>query len=203
MKNLIIILVGFLILPILSFAQSNQVFDFVSSLNDGYAAIKKGDQWSFINSDGKKVMDFRNDLVLTKCDDGLYPVFMDGRCLIEKKIDGISYFGYIDPTGKVVIEPQFLNASNFNNQLAVAIYLLKEKLGQNDVLGKNVVNYRYFEVVIDTDGNIKSYLDDKGVNVVLDKKYLRLPPKITSKLISENLSAVMVDKDHWTIKKIQ
>ncbi|HKK12649.1 MAG TPA: hypothetical protein VJ945_07440, partial [Flavobacteriaceae bacterium] len=98
--------------------------------------------------------------------------------------------------------PQFLNASNYKNNVAIAINLVKEELGKNEVLGKNVVNYKYFEVAIDTNGNIMKYLFPKGVVVVLDKKHPLTPPKITSKLISKNLCAVMTGDNQWAIEKI-
>jgi hypothetical protein len=81
--------------------------------------------------------------------------------------------------------------------------LVKENLGGNDVLGKSVVNYKYFEVVLDSTGTIKHYLNPKGVNVVLDKKYIKNPPKITSKLISDDLVAIRNKNTKWLIKSIK
>ena len=143
------------------------------------------------------------DLVLTETDGLKYPIFKNNRCLISKIKDGISYFGYIDKTGNTVIEPKFLNAINFNNNKAIALGILKEELGSNDILGKNVVSYRYFEVIIDTDGNVDTYLNPKGINVVLDKDYLKTPPEITSKQISNNLFVVRTKNSKWMIKSIE
>jgi len=203
MKKTIIL---FAVLSLMTFygnAQSVENLDYVSNFNDGLAAIKKDNQWGFINMKGDIVINFRNDLVSTESEDGTYPIFKDGRCLIVEEKGGVSYFGYIDTSGKIVVKPQFLNASNYKNNVAIAINLVKEDLGKNEVLGKNVVNYKYFEVAIDTNGNIMKYLSPKGIVVVLDKNHPLTPPKITSKLISENLCAVMTGDNQWIIEKIQ
>lgn len=202
MKTRTFLIVFFGIIAGIGHSQIINDVEYISTFNEGLAAIKKNNQWAFINTKGDIVVNFRNDLVTTKSEDGNYPIFKDGRCLIVKQEKGISYFGYIDTTGEVVVEPQFLNASNYNNEVAIVLKLVKEELGKNEALGKTLVNYKYYEVVIDINGTIKKYLNQKGVNVVLDKKSLMNPPKITSKIISENLCAVMSNNNQWTIVKI-
>jgi len=199
MKNLLIIL---FIIPAFTLAQTTEELDFVAPLNDGVAAVNKGNSWGFINDKGVIVVAFRDDLVLTETDGYEYPVFKNNRCLISKDKDGIIYFGYIDKTGKVVIEPKFLNASNFNNNKAIVLQIIKEELGNNHLLGKNVVNYRYYEVTIDSNGKVENYLNPKGVNVVLDKKFLTTTPEITSKQISNNMYAVRTENNKWKIVTI-
>ena len=157
----------------------------------------------FINDKGDKIIDFRNDLVLTKTDNVHYPVFHNNRCLISEKKDGILYYGYIDKTGKKVIEAKFLNASNFNNNVALALEVLSQTKGTNDILNKPVVYYKYFEVTIDTDGNIKEYLNPNGNNIALDKKFIKNPPKITSILISDKLVATLNENNKWVLKSIK
>lgn len=70
------------------------------------------------------VIDFRNYVHWNKDADtsksdvmGLrYPMFHEGRYLITKKVeDGIPLYGFIDTSGKTVIEPQFLNVYPFKN----------------------------------------------------------------------------------------
>jgi len=199
MKNLLIIL---FIIPAFALAQTTEELDFVAPLNDGVAAVNKGNTWGFINDKGVIVVAFRDDLVLTETDGYEYPVFKNNRCLISKDKDGITYFGYIDKTGKVVIEPKFLNASNFNNNKAIVLQIIKEELGNNHLLGKNVVNYRYYEVTIDSNGKVENYLNPKGVNVVLDKKFLTTTPEITSKQISNNMYTVRTENNKWKIVTI-
>jgi len=202
MKKVIFILALLVLIPVSSFAQTIENIDYVSSFNDGLAAIKNDSQWAFINNDGDIVVSYRNDLVTTKSSDGDYPIFKDGRCLIVNEKDGISYFGYINTSGETVIEPQFLNALNFDNNLAIVLKLEKDIVGRNTALDKNVVYYKYFEVTIDTDGNVKDYLTQKGINIVLDKKFLPNPPEFSTRLISDNLVAIKNEKGKWIIKKI-
>lgn len=201
MKKVVILLVVLFLIPVFVVAQSIENLDFISPFNDGLSAIKKDNQWAFINQEGAIVINFRNDLVTTKFNDGNYPVFVNNRCLIMKEINGISYFGYIDTSGKTIIDTQFLNAQNFQNNEAIVLKLTEEFIGKNDVLGKNIVQYKYYEVIIDTDGNINQYLTPKGFNTVLDKKYIKTPPKITSRRISDNLYAIYGENKNWTIIK--
>lgn len=198
----IIIFTLLVLISVSSLSQTLENLDYISSFNDDVAAIKKDGQWAFINNDGDIVVSYSNDLVTTKSSDGDYPIFKDGRCLIVNKKEGISYFGYINTFGETVIEPQFLNALNFDNNLATVLKLKKEIVGRNTALDKNVLYYKYFEVTIDTNGNVKNYLTQKGVNIVLDKDFMSEPPKFTSKQISDNLVAIKNEKGKWTIKKI-
>ncbi|EDP70430.1 hypothetical protein FBALC1_06723 [Flavobacteriales bacterium ALC-1] len=199
MKKIKSILIIVLIFPILGFSQIIEDLDFISPFHDGFAAIKKDNQWGFINSEGAIVVDYRNDLVTTKMKDYNYPVFSEGRCLIKQVRDGISYFGFINATGKTSIEPQFLNANNFKDNKAIALKLVKETVSRNTALDKNIVYYKYFEVTIDTNGTVIDYLTQKGQNIVLDKDYLRKPPKINSKQISKNVFIIKNKHNKWRI----
>ncbi len=202
MKNAIILFITVLLIPIFGYSQSIENLEYISSFNEGVSAIKKNGQWAFINKEGTITIPFRNDLFITKNDDGSYPIFINNRCLIIKEKNGIVYFGYIDKSGKTIIEPQFLNATNFNKNSALVLKLLKEDIGKNDLLGKNVVYYRYYEATINDKGSVINYLNPKGTNVILDKEFLRKPPKIKSKLISENLVATIDKNKKWVVKKI-
>jgi len=189
-------------IPVFGFAQTIENLDYISTFNDGLAAIKKGNQWAFINTEGDLVIDFRDDLVSSSNEHSKYPIFSDGRCLIVKEKEGISYFGYIDKNGKVSVEPQFLNASNYYNNVAIAIKFAKHEVGGNNLLGQNVVNYKYFEVSIDTNGNVLDYLTTEGIHLTLDKEFLQNPPEITYKQISDKLYAALNENKTWTIQKI-
>lgn len=122
MKKAIIL---FFLIPFLGFSQITDKLDYVSPFNEGYSAVKKGNQWAFINQKGNIVIDFRDDLVLTETNKEKYPIFVNERCLISEKKDGISYFGFIDTSGKTVVEPLYLNAANFNEEFAIVIHVYK------------------------------------------------------------------------------
>ncbi|TGV04341.1 WG repeat-containing protein [Flavivirga rizhaonensis] len=198
MKKILIILI---LIPVFAFAQTTEELDFVAPLNDGIAAVKKDNKWGFINNKGTIIIPFRGDLVLTETDSYNYPIFKNNRCLISENRKGIEYFGYIDKTGKTIIETKFLNASNFNNNHALVLELTTKIVGENEILKKRMVYYKYFEVVINTQGDIKDYLSDP-INVVLDKKFLKKPPRITSKFVSNTLVATLNKNKKWIIKSI-
>ena len=202
MKKIIILFITVILIPFYGVSQSIENLDYVSPFNEGIAAIKKNNQWAFINQKGDIVVNYRDDLVVTKIGEDSYPIFYDGRCLIENKKDGISYFGYIDIKGETVIDAQFLNATNFNNEKAIALELVKENVGKNEALGKKVVYYKYYEVIIDANGKTLNYLTRDGMNVVLDKKFLRNPPKIQSTLISGALFSIKDENGKWSVKKL-
>ncbi len=187
------------LLPVLGLSQTLENLDYISPFHDGLAAVKKEGQWAFIDAKGILVIDFRDDLVPTSQENGKYPFFSDNRCLIKEIKQGIAYFGFIDTTGKVIIEPQFLNATNFKNGKAIALYLVKETVSRNIALGKDIVYYRYFEVTVDSNGNVSDYLTQKGKSIVLEKGYLRKPPRIKSKQISKNLYAIKDEQGKWKI----
>jgi hypothetical protein len=201
MKKVANLFIVTFLIPFFGFTQTTDTFETISPFHEGFAAVKKGNQWGFINTEGTIVIDFRDDLVTTKTHEGAYPVFKNNRCIIVKKEKKISYFGYIDIAGKTVIAPTFLNAINFQNNVAIVLELKKEIAGYNNVLGKDIVYYTYLEVLINTQGEIKQQLTTPE-NIVLERKYLPAPPKITSKLLSEKLVKVLNKNRKWTIKKI-
>ncbi len=199
MKRAAVLFLILSVFPLYIFSQDISDIDYISPYNDGVSAIKKGNQWAFINNQGEVVVDFRNDFSF-KND---YPVFNNDRALIYKKKEGISYFGYIDKSGKTVIEPQFLNATDFNNDLAIAIELVKEEVGKNELLNKEVYKHKYFEVVIDKNGEIIKYLTTEPVHITLDKSFIPKPIKIKSKYLSNRLFAVKGENEKWMIKKVK
>ena len=200
MIKLVRLLALVLLIPLNGFSQNLDNIEYISPFYEGLASIKKGNEWGFINNNGDLVIDFRSDLVVSKLGDISYPAFNNERCFIVDEREGILSFAYIDTLGKTVIEPQFLNATSFNNSKAIALELVKTDLGNNDLLGKPVVSYDYFEVVIDTNGIVEHYLSTDPVHITLSKKYIRKPPKITSRMLSDKAFAVYA-KDTWEIKK--
>lgn len=203
MKRMIFPFILLLLVPVLCLAQPIENIDFISPFNEDVAAIKKGNFWAFIDTKGNKIIDFREDIVSTKIGNDEYPIFNNDRCLIFQKKDGITYFGYIDKIGKTVIEPQFLNATPFNNNKAVVLKLEEEFLGDNNLLDKKVISYKYFEVIIDTQGTVKNYLNLNGIAVALDQKFLSKPPQIIRHLISDSLYTYLNRNKKWVIERIE
>jgi hypothetical protein len=202
MKKLIILWAILIVTPLTIRSQNLGDIDFISPFNDGLSAIEKEGKWGFINRDGELVIDYRDDLVLTVFGDKSYPVFNSERCLIIKKEDGISYFGFINKLGKTPIKPQYLNATNFENGIAIILKLHKISLGQNDILGKNMVDYSYSELAINPNGETVHYFSEKPTHVTLSKDFLKGPPEIRTVFISDGLIAIKNEDKTWSIKKI-
>ena len=196
------ILLTLLIIPMLGFGQTLEHIDFISPFHDGLAAVKKGNEWAFIDKNGSIIIDFRGDLIQTKTDKGNYPVFSNGKCIITHQKDGILYYGFIDKKGKTSIKPQFLNVSNFQGNRALALIIHKETIGYNDIFKKDVINYHYYEVVIDENGNIIDHLTQLAIHIPPKYTKSKTPPIITSKFISDSLIVVKSDNNKWNLKKI-
>ena len=203
MKKTIILVLILVVFPFIGLAQSIDNVDFISPIHNDVAAIKKDGKWAFINEKGDLIIDYRTDLVPEENEDGKYPVFYNDRCKIVEVKAGISYFGFINKSGETIIEPQFLNTTNFKDGIAIVLKVNKQIIGENTALGKEMVNYRYFEVLINTEGEDLYYLNQDGVNVVLDKDFLLGVPKIMAKYIAKDLYA-LEQKDHtWTLVKVK
>ena len=200
MKKIAILLLTIFLIPIVGFTQSMNDIDFISPINDGLIAVKKGNQWAFIDDKGAIIIDYRDDLVSTSSNGMNFPIFNDNKCIIKKNIDGIYQYGFIDRGGKIIIEPQFLKVTNFNNSKAVVLRFIKQKLGNNNLLNKPVFTYKYQESIINSKGEIVNSLTDlKSFTLSKDPKSV---PDIKSKIISDFLVAIMDENNNWEIRKI-
>lgn len=197
MKNLLILIICLSIQPF-GFAQILTDIDEVTPLNENLIAIRNGNQWGFINEKGVLVIDYRDDFVLDKDVAKPYPFFKDERCLIRKLIDNEYLYGFIDNTGNEVITPQYLNASNFYNGYAIISKLLKEKIGFNEVLKKDITSIKLEEFIIDIHGEIVLYLENPR-NYIPPKVISKIPPKFNSKFIAPHLIAVMKKDEKWDV----
>ena len=209
MKNYIWVIALFL--PWICLTQTVTNIDFASPVEDGYAAVRKGNLWGFINKEGVLVIPFRSDLVANekptdKVDLGVaslsYPAMIENRSIITTLKDGIPYYGFIDQSGKTVIEPQFLNVSTFQNGLALALKLKETVLGSNEPLGKRIVSYDYDVVLINYQGEVTKYLAGP-FHISLSPEKLKTAPPIVAKDISENLIAVRMPNNQWSIFKLE
>ncbi|MBZ9631437.1 WG repeat-containing protein [Salegentibacter sp. LM13S] len=207
MKNLIL---GILLsIPFVLFAQEPKEFDFVSDQQDGFTAVKQGSNWGFLNTSGELLFELRNDLVANenpKSDKigvaGVkYPQLKEERAIIRKQKDGVNYYGFINAEGKTIIEPEFLNVSNFSNGKAVALKLEEERLGENQLLGKNVISYKYDVVLIDKTGEVLKYLEGP-FPVSVSKEKLRDAPAINAKWLGENVVSVKGPNKKWRVHKL-
>ena len=205
MKTIFTILSAFICFGIN--AQVPKDLDFVAPFSEGLAAIRQGNDWAFIDDVGNIVINFRDDLywnpdATTSYDDIRTvhnPKFSSGRCLVQKMIDGIPVFGFIDTQGAMVIEPQFLNVRPFDNGWTTGIIFEKVHRGKNE-FNLDIYEYKFHEVLMDVDGNILEFLN-RRYNIQMTKKRYKMPP-IWSKVLNNKLIAVRTD-NNWEIKKLE
>lgn len=174
--------------------------DQVSPFCEGLAAIKKGDQWAFINKQGTIVINFRNDLVPTgqKGSNVKAPVFQNGRALISHVEDNITYYGYIDKNGNNVITGPYVNATKFENGFAIVMHFSKKVVGKNKLLDKDVVAYHLEEYVIDVNGKAMTPMLHTR-NCVPDKLKSGKSIDITTVLLGERMVGVQTAEKKWEI----
>lgn len=197
-------------LPYLFFGQLVKNADFIAPMEDGFAAVKIENQWSFIDENGSMIFDLRSDLISNDSktltvDLGVasmsYPLMIEEKAIVKTVKNGIPYFGFIDPNGTIVIKQEFLNVSNFKEGYALALKLSEQVLGENKPLGKRVVNYFYDLVLIDTKGHITKYLCGP-FPVKLSKEHLKKAPPIIAKDLSSNLIAFQTPEGKWEVMGI-
>ncbi|CAM4269224.1 WG repeat-containing protein [Zobellia nedashkovskayae] len=214
MKRLFIISL-LLSIPIMGISQSVEdinkpiigELDQIEPFSEGLAAVKKGDQWGFIDENGQLVIGFRGDVVWNKTPntenfgiEGIgSPKFKDGLCTIKTvKEDGIARYGFIDKKGNVAVDPVFLNVSQFSDGHAVGIYESKELRGKNPFQLK-IYDYEFTEVVVNEAGEMLWPIQERQ-NIVMSKKLFKLP-ELQARMISKDLLGVKEKSNTWKIVK--
>jgi len=191
-----------LLLASISFHTNAQVLtkiDKVTLLQEGLGGVEKGGEWGFIDSNGILVINYRKDIVVPS---GGTPTFSSGMCLIQEVTDGITFYGYINTKGEKVIPAEYLVATPFENGYARVIKYYKEDTGTINALGKNIVNYSYNELVINTKNKTIQHLRGP-YHLLFDRLHIQQnPPVITSTFISDNLIAVRENDNTYTIYKL-
>lgn len=203
-KNICSFLLVFL--PLITLAQLTGI-DEIAPFNEELAAVRQGNQWGFIDKEGTLVIDFRDDLVWNAGKEASafgiagirQPSFHDGRCLVKKVIEEIPVYGFIDTTGKLVIEHTFLNVSPFNDGYTTGIVYEKVFVGKNEIK-LDMYKHKFHEVVMDTSGKIHEYLVQPE-NIQMRKSRYELP-WLRTKLISKNLIAIRGNDNKLEIRKL-
>lgn len=213
MKHLHILFILVLIFPVLAGSQTPEVIDELEAIDEiapfseGLAAVRRGNQWGFINNDGNLVIAFRDDLVWDKDADvtksdilGVrYPLFKDGRCLVKKIEDEIPTYGFIDTNGGLVIDHQFLNVSPFDGGYTTGVVFDRVFRGNNE-FNLRIYDYKYHDVLMDAAGKIVEFFD-RRYNIQLTIRRYELP-ELGVKLLSKNLIALQTEDKRWKIRKL-
>ena len=180
--------------------------DAIAPFSEGLAAVRVGEEWGFINNEGRLVIDFRDDLVWNEnpttatSDAGsiAYPKFKNGRCMIKEVLqeEGITVYGFINMQGETVISPEYLNVTEFDQGYAIGILLTKTFRGKNN-FQLNIYQYRFSEVVLDTSGDIM-HLVTQRKNILMDKRRYDIP-EIRAKYLSKEVLAVKTKDNTWEL----
>ncbi len=209
MKKFIAILTLLLVIPSTSSSQTEITkYDEIAPFNEGLAAVRVGSQWGFINEDAKLIIEFRDDLVWNQEADkniagvlGIrYPQFKNGRCMIKAlKVNNIPHYGFIDTTGETVIQPEYLNVTEFDQENAIGIYVRKMFQGQNEIK-LDVVEYIFTEVVVNTNGEIVWPIAEREHALTAKRRYEI--PELKAKLIAKDLLVFKTKDNKWETKKL-
>lgn len=202
-----IIVSAFAFMPFLAISQLFTAIDEIAPYSEGLAAIRKGNQWGFIDRQGNLAVDFRDDLVWSENADNTrqdisgirYPIFKNGRCPIQKTEDDITVYGFIDTNGKVVIEAEFLNVAPFEDGYTTGVIFEKVFKGDNEFKLK-IFKYKFHEVVMDTSGKIVEYLSPRDNILMSPRRYER--PWLRTKLLSKDLISIRNEDDQLEIHKL-
>ena len=209
MRHYIIMLLAVVTFPFGLSSQNIKNIDEIAPFSEGLAAVRKGNQWGFINENGDLAIDFRSDVYWNKNADesksdisGVkYPMFKKGRCIITQNVeDGVPVFGYINTKGEIVVEPKFLNVYPFNDGYATGVLYLKRFKGENE-FNLKIYEFKFFDVLFNTSGDIIDYLNERD-HIEMTKKRYKMP-WIGAKALSEGLAGVYINGQGWEIRKIE
>ncbi len=181
-------------------AQEYKELQAIGELSDGLIAIQKEGKWGFIDTANKLVIDFRDDIAIAEYGQSeaeQAPKFNNGRCLIVQKKDGIPYYGYINIKGEVVVEPQYLNATNFSHGYAIVVMPNRNVRGKNEYLNMDIVRYTFYEIVIDTQGTSVAMLREMPHILMSEEKFEK--PYSTTHFVSETQIALQTENDGWQV----
>ncbi|MGG1659211.1 WG repeat-containing protein [Brevibacillus sp. NRS-1366] len=108
------------------------VYEGAGDFNEGMAAVKKNGLWGFIDKKGKEVLPFRYKSAERP------PSFSKGLAPVQTSNNK---YGYIDVSGKFVIEPKYDEALAFSDGLAAV--QIDKKWGYINLSGDIVVPLEY------------------------------------------------------------
>ena len=182
--------------------------DEVGPFSEGLAAVRKDGKWGFIDQEGNLVIDFRDDVVWNQNAEESqgdikairYPKFKNGLCAIQEiKDEGIPYYGFMDTQGKIVIEPEYLNVTGFEDDRAIGIYCRRTFRGKNN-FQLNIYEYAFTEVILNTQGEI-IWPISKRENISMIKRRYQTP-NLTASFISPDLILVKTGDNDFHISNI-
>ena len=117
----------------------------------------------------------------------------------KRKVNNIPYYGFIDTSGETVIQPEYLNITEFDQENAIGIYVREMFQGQNEIK-MDVVEYIFTEVVVNVDGEIVWPIVEREHALTAKSRYEI--PELRAKLIGTDLLIFKTKDDKWETKKL-
>ncbi len=182
--------------------------DEVSPFHEGFAAVRKGNQWGFINEEGQLSIAFRNDVLWNEQTSNSlgvssvgYPRFNQGLCIIfETTNEGVALYGFMNTKGETVIAPEFVNIAPFEGDYTVGIYARKDLRGKNE-FQLDIYDYTFTEVLVNKVGEMVWPVHQRQ-NIIMAEKRFKLP-ELHTKLLSNTLLAVKGKDNSWKVVKLK
>ena len=104
----------------------------------------------------------------------------------------------MDTTGKIVIKPEFLNATQFESGYAVAIYERSSLRGKNE-FQLQIYDYDFTEVILNKAGEMIWPVQERQTIIMSKNKYQL--PELHTKILAQDLLAVKGRDNLWKIVK--
>jgi uncharacterized protein YxeA len=138
-------------------------YSYASDFNNGVAIVSKDEKFYIINTD-RKIL-FTNDSIISE--------FKNGVASFGRQIGDSFLYGYVDDSGKIIIEPQYMFPYDFNQEQQAYVKLRNKKYALINLKGEIIETYdlesKYSNIyqiadgyVIYTDGSDGKY----GVDLI-------------------------------------
>lgn len=142
-------------------------YEYMGKVINNYVVIMKNEQWGLLSIETKAIIINTNASYLGPCMDGLCRINVGGNySQSTKKVDG-GRWGFVNPFGQIIIEPQYDLAYGFSEGFAAV-----KSCGKWGFINKEGINivpciYEYFEASY---YNGRAHLSNDGTEFTFDNQ---------------------------------
>ena len=142
-------------------------YEYMGKVINNYVVIMKNEQWGLLSIETKAIIINTNASYLGPCMDGLCRINVGGNySQSTKKVDG-GRWGFVNPFGQIIIEPQYDLAYGFSEGFAAV-----KSCGKWGFINKEGINivpciYEYFEASY---CNGRAHLSNDGTEFTFDNQ---------------------------------